>query len=106
MDLLRFLLLLPLRLVRGLFAGMGLILRPLLGDVSWSAPVWLPATGGWIRRRPARASGLLVATHLALCPHCRLRIGSADALGGFLLVALAAAPVSPSMMDAVLARVQ
>lgn len=52
------------------------------------------------------ASGLLVATHLALCPHCRLRNGSADALGGFLLDALEAAPVSPSMMDAVLARVQ
>ena len=38
MDLLRFLLLLPLRLVRGLFVGIGLVLRPLLGDVSWSAP--------------------------------------------------------------------
>jgi putative transcriptional regulator len=52
------------------------------------------------------ASGLLVATHLALCPHCRLRNGSADALGGCLLDALEAAPVSPSMMDAVLAQVQ
>ena len=52
------------------------------------------------------ASGLLVATHLALCPHCRLRNGSADALGGFLLDSLEIAPVSQSMMDAVLARVR
>ena len=52
------------------------------------------------------ASSLLVATHLALCPHCRLRNGSADALGGFLLDSLEAAPVSPSMMEAVLSRVQ
>lgn len=60
MDLLRFLLLLPLRLLRGLFSGIGLILRPLLGQVSWSAPAWLPATGGWIRQRPAQAAGVLV----------------------------------------------
>jgi putative transcriptional regulator len=52
------------------------------------------------------ASGLLVATHLALCPHCRLRNDSADALGGFLLDSLEAAPVSPSMMDAVFAQVR
>jgi len=52
------------------------------------------------------ASSLLVATHLALCPHCRMRNGSADALGGFLLDSLEVAPVSPSMMDAVLARVR
>jgi putative transcriptional regulator len=51
------------------------------------------------------ASGLLVATHLALCPHCRIRNGWADALGGFLLESLEATPVSASMMDAVLARV-
>jgi uncharacterized protein YfaS (alpha-2-macroglobulin family) len=61
MDLLRFLLLLPLRLLRGLLAGLGLILRPLFGRVSWSAPTWLPATGGWIRRRPVHAAGVLVA---------------------------------------------
>ncbi|WP_243043018.1 alpha-2-macroglobulin [Dyella sedimenti] len=61
MDLLRFLLLLPLRLLRGLFAGLGWVLRPLLGQVSWTAPGWLTATGGWIRRRPVQAAGLLVA---------------------------------------------
>ncbi|MET3654303.1 alpha-2-macroglobulin [Dyella japonica] len=61
MDLLRFLLLLPLRLVRGILAGLGLILRPLVGEMSWSAPTWLPTTGGWIRRRPMHAAGVLVA---------------------------------------------
>lgn len=61
MDLLRFLLLLPLRLLRGLLAGLGLILRPLFGQVSWSAPTWLPVTGGWIRRRPVLAAGVLAA---------------------------------------------
>ena len=62
MDLLRFLLLLPLRLLRGILAGLGLILRPLFGQVSWSAPAWLPETGGWIRHRPVHAAGVLVAT--------------------------------------------
>jgi putative transcriptional regulator len=52
------------------------------------------------------ASSLLVATHLALCPHCRLRNNSADALGGFLLDSMEVAAVSPSMMDTVLARVR
>ncbi|QNK00966.1 MG2 domain-containing protein [Dyella telluris] len=61
MDLLRFLLLLPLRLLRGLLAGLGLLLRPLFGQVSWAAPRWMPATGGWIRQRPAQAAGILVA---------------------------------------------
>ena len=64
MDLLRFLLLLPLRLLRGVFAGIGLVLRPLLGQVSWSAPAWLPATGGWIRRRPVHAATLFVVVLL------------------------------------------
>lgn len=52
------------------------------------------------------ASGLLVATHLALCPHCRARNGAADALGGVLLDSLEAAPISASTMDAVLARLR
>lgn len=52
------------------------------------------------------ASSLLVATHLALCPHCRTRNGAADALGGVLLNSLEAAPISDSTMDAVLARLR
>jgi len=51
-------------------------------------------------------SSLLVATHLALCPHCRARNGAADALGGVLLDSLEAAPISTSTMDAVLARLR
>jgi putative transcriptional regulator len=52
------------------------------------------------------ASSLLVATHLALCPHCRARSRAADALGGVLLDGLEAAPISASTMDAVLARLR
>lgn len=52
------------------------------------------------------ASGLLVATHLALCPHCRARNRAADALGGVLLDSLEAAPLPDSAMDAVLARLR
>lgn len=67
MDLLRFLLSLPLRLLRGLLAGISLILRPLLGQVSWSAPAWLPATGGWVRHRPMQAAGMLLAVLVVAC---------------------------------------
>ena len=52
------------------------------------------------------ASSLLVATHLALCPHCRARAGSADSLGGYLLESLEATPVSPGMMASVLSQVR
>lgn len=52
------------------------------------------------------ASGLLVATHLALCPHCRARNIAADSLGGYLLDSIEPAPVSPTMRDAVLSRVR
>ena len=52
------------------------------------------------------ASSLLVATHLALCPHCRARNSSADTLGGYFLDSLEAAPVSPSMMASVLSQVR
>ncbi|SFS13321.1 hypothetical protein SAMN05216570_2828 [Dyella sp. OK004] len=61
MDLLRFLLLLPVRLVRGLLLGIGLILRPFFGQLSWSAPSWMPATGTFVRQRPLRAASVLVA---------------------------------------------
>ena len=50
------------------------------------------------------ASSFLVATHLALCPHCRARNRSADSLGGYLLEFLETTPVSSTMMDAVLSR--
>ena len=50
------------------------------------------------------ASSLLVATHLALCPHCRSRNLAADAVGGELLDALPPAELSPGLMESVLAQ--
>ncbi|MFC5743338.1 alpha-2-macroglobulin family protein [Dyella tabacisoli] len=61
MDLLRFLLMLPVRLVHGLLYLIALILRPLIGNVSWSAPGWVPAAGALVRRRPLHAAATLVA---------------------------------------------
>ena len=61
MDLLRFLASLPLRLLRGIVAVIALLLRPIFGQMSWSAPTWMPATGGWVRRRPLHAAGVLVS---------------------------------------------
>jgi putative transcriptional regulator len=52
------------------------------------------------------ASSLLVATHLALCPHCRARNDAADSLGGSLLDSLEATSVSAAMRDAVLSRIR
>ena len=66
MDLLRFLLMLPVRLLRALFHLLGLILRPLLGDVAWSAPRWVPATGAAIRRRPRQFAGGMAGAVIVL----------------------------------------
>jgi putative transcriptional regulator len=52
------------------------------------------------------ASGLLIATHLALCPHCRARNAAADSLGGHLLEALPMAELSPGLMDSVLSQLR
>lgn len=52
------------------------------------------------------ASSLLVATHLALCPHCRRRAGSADSLGGYFLESLEVTPVSPAMLASVMSQVR
>lgn len=52
------------------------------------------------------ASSLLVATHLALCPHCRTRNASADAVGGYLLETLQESSLPAGMMGSVLARVR
>ena len=41
MDLLRFLLQLPLRLLAALRSGLVFVLRPVVGEVSWSAPEWM-----------------------------------------------------------------
>jgi uncharacterized protein YfaS (alpha-2-macroglobulin family) len=64
MDLLRFLLRLPLLLLRGILH----LLSFVVGDFSWSAPGWLRATGrgaqrggAAIRARPGRFAAILVA---------------------------------------------
>lgn len=65
MDLLRFLLMLPVRLVGDAFWLMGLVLRPLLGDIAWRAPNWMPASASFVRQRPLRAASLF-ATAVAM----------------------------------------
>ena len=57
MDLLRFLLLLPVRLLRGVLSALGWMLSPLLGQVSWAAPGWMHA----VRQRPLRSLGIVAA---------------------------------------------
>ncbi|MDF4004378.1 alpha-2-macroglobulin [Luteibacter sp. PPL552] len=57
MDLLRFILLLPVRLVRGLFWLLGRLLRPVVGGMAWSAPAWVPATGRVARTHPLKFAG-------------------------------------------------
>ncbi len=52
------------------------------------------------------AAGLLVATHLALCPHCRSRNNSIDSLGGYMLDSLEETEISPTMMFSVLDRIK
>ena len=51
MDLLRFLLMLPVRLVRGVLSALGWILAPLVGNVTWAAPTWMHV----VRRQIGRA---------------------------------------------------
>jgi putative transcriptional regulator len=52
----------------------------------------------------AEAPALLVATHLALCPECRARVSTLEALGGVLLEELTPVPLDQDCLDAVLAR--
>ena len=52
------------------------------------------------------AASLLVATHLALCPHCRSRNNSIDSLGGHMLDSLEETVISPTMMSSVLDRIK
>ena len=52
MDLLRYLLLLPMRLLRALGHGIGWLLRPVIGNLSWSAPEWMHA----VERRPRQSA--------------------------------------------------
>ncbi|MGD0144413.1 MAG: MG2 domain-containing protein, partial [Rhizomicrobium sp.] len=64
MDLLRFLISLPARLVRALshlFYVLGLMLQPLFGSVAWIRPLWMHTLAAAIRRRPLEIGGGAVA---------------------------------------------
>jgi len=50
------------------------------------------------------ASSILVASHLTLCPECRGRLRSLEAVGGMLLEDIETTLVSEDALDAVLAR--
>ncbi len=50
------------------------------------------------------ASSVLVATHLALCPHCRADVARLEAVGGEILETVDIAPMSAGALDNVLAR--
>lgn len=64
MDLLRFILLLPVRLVRGLLWLLGCLLRPVFGNMAWSAPSWVPATGRVARSHPLKFTGSIAGVLL------------------------------------------
>jgi putative transcriptional regulator len=49
--------------------------------------------------------GIAVATHLALCPQCRRRLATLEAVGGELLDEIAAATVSDSAWSSLAARI-
>ena len=64
MDFLRFLLRLPLLVLRGIYW----IVSKIVGDVSWSAPRWMRATGSGLaytgrgmRAHPGRSSAIVIA---------------------------------------------
>ena len=52
----------------------------------------------------AEPIAVLVATHLALCPACRARVGAFEAVGGALLENLGGEAVDGSLRDSVLAK--
>ncbi|MGN6480376.1 MAG: alpha-2-macroglobulin family protein, partial [Luteibacter sp.] len=64
MDLLRFLAMLPVRLLRGLGWLLGFVLRPLFGNIAWSAPAWVPATGRAARQHPLKFTGTIAGALL------------------------------------------
>ncbi|TWA84476.1 ChrR-like anti-ECFsigma factor [Azospirillum brasilense] len=50
------------------------------------------------------AASLIVATHLALCPCCRLNVAEMEAVGGALLESIEPEEVDPACLETVLAR--
>lgn len=64
MDLLRFILMLPVHLLRGLGWLLGRVLRPVFGNMAWSAPAWVPATGRVARSHPLKFAGSIAGVIL------------------------------------------
>jgi len=64
MDLLRFLAMLPVRLLRGLGWLLAFLLRPIFGNVAWSAPAWVTATGKAARQHPLKFTGTIAGVLL------------------------------------------
>jgi putative transcriptional regulator len=50
------------------------------------------------------AEGLVVATHLALCPDCRATVAAYEAMGGAMLDGIEPEPVGGDLLDRVMAR--
>lgn len=57
MDLLKWLAMLPLRLLRGVGHVLAVLLRPVLGEFRWTEPVWTHS----VRRHPRAAGGIVAA---------------------------------------------
>src|SRR5471032_243288 len=64
MDLLKFLLRLPFTLIKGLFRALvfifgllGRVIKPVVGNIDWRAPVWWTAMSGGLKRGFARMEG-------------------------------------------------
>lgn len=51
-------------------------------------------------------AALAVATHLALCPECRLQVAALEAVGGLLLEETAPVPVSVDCLSRLMARLE
>ena len=69
MDLLRFLMTLPVRLanfIARLFAGLGPALKTIFGNVSWTPPQWMPRLAAAVRRKPQEYAGGTLAVLAAL----------------------------------------
>lgn len=52
------------------------------------------------------AVGVLIATHLTLCPACRARADQLDALGGVMMDRLTPAPLADDAFDRLMARLE
>ena len=64
MDLLKFLLRLPFTLIKGVFRALafifgllGRVIKPVVGNIDWRAPVWWTAMSGGLKRGFARMEG-------------------------------------------------